>query len=567
MTEKTYAGVVISDFNADNLAALLTNSDEHPRIQARPAPYGQVYQVLMDPNSEYWKDDPDFAVVWTRPQGVIRSFQDVLEYTQPDLERVLDEVDQYAALLTGLKERVKFVFVPTWVLPPKQRGYGMLDLRDGIGVRNILMQMNLRLAEFLDEASNVYMLDADRWTGLVGSQAFNPKLWYMGKIGFSSQVFQIAAREMKAAMRGLEGQARKLIVLDLDDTLWGGIVGDDGWENLSLGGHSPVGEAFVDFQKALKALTNRGIVLGIASKNDEQVALEAIDSHPEMVLRRDDFAGWKINWNDKAQNIVDLVSELNLGLQSVVFIDDNPIERARVSEMLPEVLVPDWPEDKTQYVQALLGLDCFDSPGVSKEDARRTEMYVTERQRRELRTNVGSMDDWLQNLGIHVQVEELNETNLARAAQLFNKTNQMNMSTRRMTDSELVEWASGEGRKLWTIRISDKFGDSGLTGIVSLEAEGERGRIVDYLLSCRVMGRKVEETMVAVAVQAAREMGLQEVYAVYQPTKKNRPCLEFWQNSGFSCAEDPHTFRWPAQGKKESLPEYPFPLQVQVERL
>jgi FkbH-like protein len=552
-------GLLISDFNADNLAAFVSSDQQAPRIELEAAPFGQVYQLLVDHNAAFWKPDLDFAVVWTRPDGVIPAFRAALEYQPVDLDTLLGEVDDYATQLLSIQERVKFAFIPSWVLPSYRRGYGLLDMREGLGLSNLLARMNLRLSERLAGATNFYLLDTQRWAVSAGKQAYNPKLWYMGKIAFSSEVIKAAGRDIKAAVSALKGGARKLIVLDLDDTLWGGIVGDEGWENLTLGGHSLIGEAFVDFQKALKALTRRGIVLGIASKNDEAVALEAINKHPEMVLKENDFAGWKINWNDKAQNIADLVAGLNLGLQSVVFIDDNPVERARVREMLPEVLVPEWPEDKTQYASALLSLDCFDTPAVSAEDAKRTEMYVVERQRSSLKQTVGSVDEWLASLGIQVQLEALNETNLPRAAQLFNKTNQMNLSTRRMTAEELLEWSQQPGNSLWTVRVADKFGDYGLTGIVSLVVEGEQARIADFLLSCRVMGRKVEETMVAHAVQQAQAAGAAIVRAEYLPTPKNRPCLDFWQRSGFDCSQNDHTFTWHADQ------QFPFPEQVQVQ--
>ena len=240
------------------------------------------------------------------------------------------------------------VFVPTWTQPSYERGLGLIDLREG-GVARALHAMNHRLFEKLAAAGNVYVLDAERWMARVGKNAQPPKSWYIGKVPFHAEVFAEAARDIHAALGALAGRARKLLVLDLDDTMWGGIVGDVGWENLRLGGHDGTGEAFVDFQRAVKGLTRRGIVLAVVSKNEEATALEAIRKHPEMVVREEDLVAWRINWNDKAQNILEIVKELNLGLQSVVFIDDNPVERARVREALPEVLVPEWPEDKHLY--------------------------------------------------------------------------------------------------------------------------------------------------------------------------------------------------------------------------
>jgi FkbH-like protein len=282
----------------------------------------------------------------------------------------------------------------------------------------------------------------------------------------------------------------------------------------------------------------------VASKNDEAIALEAIDRHPEMVLKRDDLAGWKINWLDKAQNIADLVSSLNLGLDSVVFIDNDPAERDRVREALPEVYVPDWPEDAMLYKSALLKLRCFDSPSLSHEDAERTVMYASERGRQDLKRKIGSVDEWLKGLMIKVTVEELNGAILMRASQLLNKTYLMNLATRRLTESELAEWAGRAGHKLWTFRVSDKFGDYGLTGIVSLEIDGSVGRIADFILSCRVIGRKVEEAMLNTVVSYGRSAGLEEVLARYIPTAKNSPCLDFFRRSGFAYDGKKDIFIW-----------------------
>jgi FkbH-like protein len=264
-----------------------------------------------------------------------------------------------------------------------------------------------------------------------------------------------------------------------------------------------------------------------------------------MILREDDFVGWRINWTDKAQNIVDLAAELNLGLQSVVFIDDNPVERARVREALPEVYVPEWPVDKLQYPGAFAKLRCFDTPSISKEDLERTRLYAEERKRDQLQKQVGSMGDWLKSLELKVRAEPLSSANLTRAAQLLNKTNQLNLTTRRMTEAELLAWTREPNRAFWTVSVSDRFGDAGLTGLLSIEKQGDRVRIVDYVLSCRVMGRKVEETMVHMAVEAARSRSAAAVVAEYLPTAKNKPCLTFWLSSGFANSDNKE-FRWDA---------------------
>jgi len=540
---KHFNAALIGDFNLGNFANYLSNDDTAPRVAAVAPPYGQVAQILMNPQHETWAAQPDLAVIWTRPDGVIASFKRLLEFENVALEALLAEVDQFAALIAVTASRVKTVFIPTWVVPTWVEGLGLLDMRDGLGIANTLMRMNLRLAEAVRDLPNVYLLNTQKW--IESSRTpYQPKFWYMAKVAFGNDVFKAAVTTIKAALVGIAGKRKKLIVLDLDNTLWGGVVGDIGWENLSLGGHDATGEAYVDFQRALKALTRRGIVLGVVSKNEENVALDAIRQHPEMVLTLDDLAGWRINWQDKAQNVADLVTELNLGFDSVVFLDDNPVERARVRDMLPDVLVPDLPEDPMLYVRTLLSLGVFDAPTLTAEDAERTRMYVSDRQRTALKTEIGSLEDWLQTLGVTVTVAPLAASTLPRTAQLFNKTNQLNLSTRRMADADLMAWANEPDHRLWTVTVADKFGDLGLTGIISLALEGDRARLVDYVLSCRVMGRKVEETMLSVVVDQARELGLRDVYAVYQPTAKNKPTLDFFRRSGFAYVEATQTFTW-----------------------
>ena len=550
--------VLISDFNIEPFANYLSNHTGIPPISTSLAPFGQVVQTLIEAGNEIWSDHRDAVIVWTRPESVIDSFTKLLDFQQVPIEETLAEVDDFATAIAGICKKAKIILVPSWVIPDYLHGYGMLDMTKNLGFANTLMRMNLRLVEKLDKTRNVFVLNTDCWIRKADGEAFNPKLWYMGKIAFGNNVFKMAVKDVKAALRGIDGDVRKVIIVDLDETLWGGIVGDIGWQNIRLGGHDPIGEAFVDFQKALKSFTNRGILLGIVSKNEESVALEAVRSHPEMILNLDDFAGWRINWDDKANNIIELIDELNLGLQSVVFIDDNPVERARVSEALPEVLVPEWPQDKTLYRQMLLSLNCFDTPSVSDEDSVRVKMYQTERKREKLRRSFESLEDWLKTLEMKVHVEPLNEVNIKRASQLLNKTNQMNLSTRRMSETELLDWTQGENRRLWTFRVSDKFGDSGLTGIASIEHDGKVGRVVDFLLSCRVMGRKIEDLMLSVITSYAQSLRSTRVVAKYHKTPKNKPCYDFWKRSGFEHDKLLGTFIW----NLEEL--YPCPEGIEI---
>jgi len=559
MNKNRFKTIIISNFNTDTFVNYLNNNKESPLIEATAIPFGQAIQTLISKDLNFSKNKYDFIIIWTQAENIIISFKNKINYIQTPIDKILYEVDEFTKLLEDIQKNANLIFMPTWIIPTYNRGYGLLDLKKDIGIENTLAQMNLRLSENLKNTSNFFLLNTRKWIELVGKNAFNPELWYTAKIPFGNEVFKEAARDIKFALTGIFGKSRKIIVLDLDNTLWGGIAGDIGWENIKLGGHDYIGEAYSDFQRALLALKNRGILLSIVSKNEEKIALEVINKHPEMILKQHDFVGWKINWKDKAQNIIDLISELNLGLHSVVFIDDNPTERARIKESLPEVLVPDWPENIMLYKKALLSLGCFDTPIISKEDHTRTKMYLNARKSLISKKSFKSLDEWLKSLKIKIKVEELNKANINRTIQLLNKTNQMNLSTRRMTELELINWLKPDNRKLWTFFVSDKFSRSGLTGVISVEIKNNTGKIIDFVLSCRVFGHKIEEAMLYILVKYCQSLKIRNLIAKYIKTSKNKPCLDFYQKSGFDFNKRTNIFSW------DLKKDYPFPEVIQIE--
>jgi FkbH-like protein len=535
--------LVLSDFNIEPLADFLRQDEINPACEVVVAPFGQVTPALLEISSGETANDYDAVIVWTQPEVVISAYGALGRFEAVTDSTLIAEVDAFADLIVNAAQRTKRVFVVCWSQSRFRRGLGLWSMRPD-GSARVLMKMNLHLCDRLSRQANVYVLNPNAWLQSAGPKAHNAKLWYLAKIPFSTEVFESAAHDVKASLEAIEGRSRKLIVVDLDDTLWGGIVGEVGWENLQIGGHDPIGEAFADFQKSLKALSQSGIVLAIASKNDEPVALEAIDKHPEMILRRSDFAAWRINWMDKAQNIADIAAELNLDLSAIVYIDDSPAERSRVRSALPAVVVPEWPKDVFQYANTLIELPYFDRVAITQEDQQRTSMYVADLTRTETRRDFQSIEDWLQSLQIEVSVEELSRSNLARAAQLFNKTNQMNLRTRRLGEAELSNWSSAAGHQLYVFRVSDKFGDYGLTGILGLAAHEGHLEVTDYLLSCRVMGRGIEELMLGVAIDHARSANKAEVRAEYVPTSRNAPCLSFFKKSSGFRSEGAHSFVW-----------------------
>ena len=298
-----------------------------------------------------------------------------------------------------------------------------------------------------------------------------------------------------------------MIICDLDNTLWGGVVGDDGPQNIKLGGPDPLGECFHAFQVGLKGLRSRGILLAVCSKNNEELALSVIDEHPAMALRRSDFATWRINWKDKAENLLEIADDLNLGLDSFVFLDDSPQERDQVRQLLPQVFTPDLPQSASEYAPFLASLNCFETSNLGKEDLGRTQMYQAERGRKEALELSGGVEDWLGSLEIKVEAAPLRRESLPRAAQLLNKTNQFNLTLRRLDEKSFWDWAENPENSIYIFNVSDRFGDLGLVGLSSISMHGTEARIADFVMSCRVMGKKVEEALLGYTVERAKAAG------------------------------------------------------------
>ncbi len=529
--------LLISDFNIDPLVHFLENSLGEPSLKCEIAPIDQVKQVLQDHTRDCWKKTPEITVIWSQPYQQIPSYAQFLCDTTFNYESIKKEVSEFSNYIRMAASISDIVFVPSWTLPSYYRGQGILDYKNSMGHYNTLMRMNLQLIDELEDCENIYILNTQQWISSV-KEAEDERMWYLGRILFSRDLFREAANELKAGIQTIYGKTRKLLILDLDDTLWGGVIGDLGIDGIRLGGIDPVGQAFLDFQKHILTLKNRGILLAIASKNDEKTALEVFEKHLEMILKKEDFVTWRINWEDKAQNIVDMVTELNLGLQSVVFIDDNPVERTRVKEALPEVYVPDWPEDPIFYKKTLLQLRCFDKISIGEEDKNRTFFYQDDKKRKEMIKTALSLEDWLHTLNIKVTCEELSSHNLTRAVQLLNRVNQFNLITRRMDKTKFLEFIQKEEKKAWVFYASDRIGDYGMIGLTSFEIKNHHLKICDFLLSCRAMGRGIEKTMLYLLVSYGKANNLQKIIARFNSTAKNAPCEKFLHENGFKPTEE-----------------------------
>ncbi len=336
---------------------------------------------------------------------------------------------------------------------------------------------------------------------------------------------------------------KKCLVLDLDDTLWGGIIGEDGLEGIKLG-PTPEGRPFLEFQKYILSLFNRGIILAINSKNNLEDALNVLRKHPYAVLKEKHFASIKINWDDKISNMKAIADEINIGLDSLVFFDDDKLNREMVSSALPEVKVVDLPDDPSLYLKTLMELNDFNSFHFSEEDKARGRMYADQRKRQELSQTATDITEYLKALNMKVTIEPASPFNIPRISQLTQKTNQFNMTTRRYSEEDIKKLSGNKNYLVFSVKVEDKFGDNGITGIAIVKKEEKKWIIDSFLLSCRIIGRRVEETMLAYILEEAKKEKVKTLIGEFISTKKNTPAKEFYHKNGFKPIEKKGGVQW-----------------------
>lgn len=518
--------ILISDFNSQSFAEMLSEKMKQHKFRVKNASFNQIYSNLKKYKNDY---NYSYGIIWTHPERININFSKAINLKEINEQSCLDEVDHFSSEVINFSKN-KIVFVSLWGLDKNEKGYGINDWKSNLGIRNLLAKMNIRLCDNLKKLNNIYVIDFEKLKSYFNEVNF-PKLWYATKVPYKDEYFKKVIDEIENSILSVQGKNKKIIILDLDNTIWGGVVGETGWKGIRLGGHDHIGEAFVDFQKKIKSLTNMGIQIGIISKNDERVALEVFKKHPEMILSINDIAGWRINWKDKSRNIEELLNELNLGKSSAVFIDDNPVEREAIKIAHKEIFVPDLPTDPCLYKNFLNNLNCFNFASISNEDRKRKKMYIDERVRRDIKKVTNNENDWLKRINTKIKCKNLNETSFSRALQLMNKTNQLNLTTRRFTAVDLKKWSEKKNNFIMTIEASDSFGEMGIIGVLGLSIAGKIGIITDYVMSCRIMGRKVEDTLIFLAAKKFKSLKLDMMKAVLKPTKRNRPTIEVFQNS------------------------------------
>lgn len=393
-------------------------------------------------------------------------------------------------------------------------------------------EINRRLAQQAIE-QDVGIVNAEALAAYFGKRHwFDERNWHLAKVAVAPAALPLLAQRSASVLAARAGLSRKCLVLDLDNTLWGGVIGDDGVNGIVLG-EGAEGEAFVDFQRAVKALKERGIVLAVCSKNDVERAKEPFLSHPEMVLRLEDIACFVANWQSKSENLRHIARSLNLGLDSLVFVDDNPYERAQARSAVPEVDVLMLPEDPVAYRCALEDYPSFEPASFTNEDRARAEQYQARIQAENLRSDSGSLEDYQASLGMEATIGPIDAVNLSRVAQLINKTNQFNVTTRRRERAEVEALLEDPKVAHFWVRLKDRFADHGLIAVVIAIANGKRLEVDTLLMSCRVIGRGVEEIMRDELARLAQGMGCSEVVGRYIPTERNSLVEDLWPRLGF----------------------------------
>lgn len=506
------------------------------RIETKVSGYGQYRQDLLDPGSAIHAFRPD-AVLFTL---TAREFLGAVPVgaTGAEAEAAVAEA---VADLRGLWRHAQDAFGATVLqqgfLDSEPPLFGSLDAVVPGAPSSLVARLNAALAEAA-QADGVLWLDLARAAARDGLDAwFDPVRWLQAKMAIAPQAAPVYGDLLARLVGAARGKARKCLVLDLDNTLWGGVIGDDGLDGIVLGEGSGVGEAHLALQRYAKALSERGVILAVCSKNELAIAEAAFRDHPEMLLRREDFAAFLANWTDKASNLEAIARALNIGLDSLVFVDDNPVERAQVRERLPMVAVPELPRDPAQYVRCIAEAGYFEAIAFTGDDRARAGQYAANRERAAMADAAGGMDAFLAQLDMSVEFGPVTPLNRARVTQLVNKTNQFNTTTIRRTEPEIAALAEDPRALLLQFRLVDKFGDNGIVSVmIATPAPGEPATLdlASWVMSCRVFGRQLEDEAMNLLVEAAAARGIASLQADFLPTAKNAVVRDLYARLGFA---------------------------------
>jgi len=469
----------------------------------------------------------DISIIPEDTEGYVWFYQVPVKYEQ---EIVVREIEDYAKKVNFILSQI--TPTKTVVALTMEWLYAVPLTDDDHRLRMAIDNYNRTLFVLCEKYNNLKVIDFGEFCRCYPvSELMDWKFFFISQMGFAPKLSKDFKKWFTRKLDSITLKRKKCLVLDLDNTLWGGVLGEDGIEGIQIGGDYP-GKAFLFFQESLLELSRSGVILTICSKNNEQDVLDAWERNPFLILKKEHFATYRINWKDKATNIKDISEELNLGLDSFVFVDDNPTERELIKQQLPMVEVPDFPMQPYELPIFFLRLveDYFKVYSITDEDKKKTLLYKANALRAKEQHSIGDYTDFLRSLEIRMIIERANEFNIQRIAQMTQKTNQFNLTTKRYTDSDIRRFME-DGWKIWCLSVADKFGDNGITGCIIVDSTGF---VIDtFLLSCRILGKGIEYAFIKNVLSQLALDGIKEVRATYRPTLKNSQVSDFYDKIGF----------------------------------
>jgi FkbH-like protein len=529
-----------------------------PVIKGEIASIGYYPKIFLGDFDAIPRDvfNPDSALFQFNPDMIILA--QWLDTLSPDLSARFPSLkpEQVSDLTEGLLTRITDfvasirkvssspIFVNNFPLPPYP-ALGILDAQSEHLQTHTILTINQGMVRRLSDERSIYIIDfMSLMARIGGANTIDDRYWQIGKAPIGRKCIVEVAREYGKFIRALRGKVRKCLILDCDNTLWGGIIGEDGMKGIQLGTDFP-GSGYREFQREILNLHDRGVILAMCSKNNEADVLEVLHRHPECLLREENFATWQINWEDKATNIKRIAGELNIGLDSLVFVDDNPFECNFIREQLPQVAVIQLPTEPSRFKNVLMASALFDSLAFSAEDRRRNKMYRDQAIRVKLQSSAASLEEYLRKLEIVAEIALADEAMIPRISQLTQKTNQFNLTTTRYTEGDIRGVADKPGSDVCSLKVRDKISDLGLVGVAIVKYYERRAEIDTFLLSCRALGRGVEMTLLAWLMNFCRTKGFGTIIGRYRKTAKNGMVENFFPEQGFELVrQDDHETVW-----------------------
>ena len=496
--------------------------------------YNQFYEdALFSKELEHF--NPDLIYIHTTQHNL--QFPPSLKHSEEDIAKnLLSEFQRFESIWSSLAKYDCPIIQNNFDLPTS-RSLGNLDCYDFRGRSLFINKLNLEFAEAARSTSNLYLNDINYLSSYLGLKRwFDETLWYQAKYAVSLDAIPYLTHNLNNIACSVWGLTKKCLVLDLDNTCWGGVIGDDGLDGISIGSETAIAESYSDFQKYAKELNERGITLAVCSKNDQRNA-ESGFTHPDSVLKLSDFVSFKANWKPKNLNIEEIAQEVNIGLDSLVFVDDNPAERDLVLSQLPSVSVPNVGSDVIDFRTHLDRGGFFEPTTLSKDDIQRNKYYAANSARINEQAQFSSYDDFLTSLQMTAEICHFKTIYFERIAQLINKTNQFNLTTTRMTLGEVTNASESPNFVTLYGKLTDKYGENGLVSVVIASLTGNRCHIQTWLMSCRVLKRNMENAMMDSLVERCRQKNIKEIIGYYYKTKKNSMVADFYKNFGFALTD------------------------------